>query len=112
MVFDIEMADTNNNDNMKNQQYIPCPTDTSGVELPTDLAELTEQMARNVHEVWAQTRIRQGWSYGPMRNDELLQHPCLVPYDDLPESEREYDRNTALETLKLIRSLGYKIEKE
>ncbi len=79
--------------------------------MPEDLAELTEQMARNVHEVWAQTRIRQGWSYGPTRNDDLKQHPCLVPYDDLPESEREYDRNTALETLKLIRSLGYKIEK-
>lgn len=79
--------------------------------MPESLAELTEQMARNVHEVWAQTRIRQGWSYGPMRNDELKQHPCLVPYDALPDSEREYDRHTALETLKLICSLGYKIEK-
>ncbi len=97
--------------NRKNQQYIPCPTDTSGIEMPEDLVELTEQMARNVHEVWARTRIGQGWSYGPTRNDDLKQHPCLVPYDDLPESEREYDRNTALETLKLIRSLGYKIEK-
>lgn len=96
---------------MKTQRYIPCPADTSGVELPESLAELTEQMARNVHEVWAQTRIREGWSYGPMRNDELKQHPCLVPYDVLPDSEREYDRHTALETLKLISSLGYKIER-
>ncbi len=97
---------------MKNRQYVPNPTDTSKVELPADLAELTEQMARNVHEVWAQTRIRQGWSYGATRNDELKQHPCLVPYEDLPDSEREYDRNTAVETLKFIRSLGYKIEKK
>lgn len=97
---------------MKNRKYVPCPADTSAVSLPEGLVELTEKMARNVHEVWAQTRIRQGWSYGPQRNDELKQHPCLVPYDELPESEREYDRNTALETLKLIRSLGYRIEKE
>lgn len=97
---------------MKNQQYVPCPTDTSGVELPAGLAELTEQMARNVHEVWAQTRIGQGWSYGATRNDELKQHPCLVPYDDLPDSEREYDRNTAVETLKLILGLGFEIRKK
>lgn len=97
---------------MKKQQYIPRPIDTSKVELPEELAVLTEQMARNVHDVWAQTRIQQGWSYGPTRNDALKQHPCLVPYDELPVEEREYDRNTALETLKLIRSLGFKIEKE
>lgn len=97
---------------MNYQEYIPCPADTSGVRLPEELAELTEQMARNVHEVWARTRISQGWSYGAERNDALKQHPCLVPYEELPESEREYDRNTAIETLKLIRSLGYRIEKE
>ncbi len=96
---------------MKNQKYIPCPVDTSRVELPEDLSELTELLARNVHEVWAQTRIRQGWSYGPQRDDKQKHHPCLVPYDDLPESEREYDRNTALETLRFILKAGYRIYK-
>lgn len=96
---------------MKNQKYIPCPADTSRVELPEDLSELTERMARNVHEVWAQTRIQQGWSYGPERDDRKKHHPCLVPYDELSESEREYDRKTALETLKFIVKAGYRIDK-
>ena len=76
--------------------YIPQPLDTSDIQLPIELNELVEQMAKNVHEVWAQTRIEQGWTYGAERNDTLKQHPCLVPYEDLPEEERVYDRNTAI----------------
>lgn len=91
--------------------YTPSPVDTSSIELSEDLLQLTEAMARNVHEVWAATRIAQGWTWGAERNDTLKHHPCLIPYDRLSEEEREYDRNTAVETLKLIRSLGYKIEK-
>lgn len=92
--------------------YIPQPVDTASVELPSELMPLTEQMARNVHEVWAQTRISQGWSYGPVRDDERKQHPCLVPYEDLPESEKVYDRNTAMETLRLILKLGFSVSKK
>lgn len=85
--------------------------DTEDVQLPEELNELVEQMAKNVHEVWAQTRIQQGWTYGPERNDALKHHPCLVPYEELPESEKEYDRNTSIETLKLICKLGFKISR-
>ena len=92
--------------------YVPQPMDTSDVRLPEELSVLIEQMAKNVHEVWAQTRMNQGWVYGKERNDALKQHPCLVAYEELPESEREYDRNTALETLKLICKLGFKISRE
>lgn len=63
-----------------------------------------------MHEVWAQTRISQGWSYGPVRNDELKQHPCLIPYEELPEEEKEYDRNTAIGTLKFIIHKGFMME--
>lgn len=91
--------------------YTPQPMDTEDVRLPEELNELVEQMAKNVHEVWAQTRIQQGWTWGPERNDALKHHPCLVPYEDLPESEREYDRNTSIETLKLICKLGFKISR-
>ena len=93
---------------MKN--YTPQPLDTSDVRLPTELEELVENMAKNVHEVWAQGRIEQGWTYGEERNDALKKHPCLVPYEDLPESEKEYDRNTAVSTLKLILKLGFTIQ--
>lgn len=92
--------------------YNPKPINTEGIELPEDLIELREKIAENVHDIWAKQRIEQGWSYGEVRNDELKQHPCLVPYDELPESEKEYDRNTAMETLKLIIKLNWKIEKK
>ena len=94
---------------MKN--YVPQPMDTSNVQLPKELDELVEQMSKNVHEVWAQSRMSQGWTYGEERNDTLKTHPCLVPYEDLPEVEKAYDRDTALGTLKLISALGFKITK-
>jgi hypothetical protein len=91
--------------------YTPKPVDLSDVNLPAELEPLIEQMAKNVHDVWAQSRISDGWRYGPERNDERKEHPCLVEYEQLPDSERAYDRNTAIGTLKLILKLGFKIEK-
>ena len=91
--------------------YIPKPVDTSAVHLPDDLIALTEQIAENVHDIWAQGRIADGWTYGEKRDDENKKTPCLVPYSKLSESEKEYDRNTAIETIKLIVALGYKNEK-
>lgn len=94
------------------KEYTPSPADTSGVVLPEGLEALVESLAENVHEVWAKSRMDQGWTYGPERNDALKQHPGLVPYADLPEAEKDYDRNTALGTLKLIVGLGYRIERQ
>ena len=73
--------------------------------------ELLEELAKNVHDQWAKGRISEGWTYGPERNDELKQTPCLVPYEQLPEIEKEYDRNTALQTIKFLLEKGYKITK-
>ena len=92
--------------------YIPQPEQTDDIILSTELNDLVEAMAKNVHEVWAESRILQGWTYGPERNDALKTHPCLVPYEDLPEVEKAYDRDTAVGTLKLICKLGFKITKE
>lgn len=92
--------------------YSPKPVNTDHIVLPDDLLQLTEQIAENVHDVWAVSRISEGWTFGPERNDELKETPCLVPYSELPEIEKEYDRNTALQTIKLILSLGYRISKE
>lgn len=102
----------NNNTEYKNgieQLPPPNPVDTSQVELSEDLLELTERMADNVHDVWAKTRIEQGWTYGLERNDAEKKHPCLVPYDQLPEEEKVYDRNTSLETLRFIVAEGFEI---
>ena len=96
---------------MKTENYIPQPIDTSDVELPEELKPLVEEMAKNVHEVWAETRIKQGWTYGEQRNDELKTHPCLVPYEELPEEEKVYDRNTSIDTLKFILKEGFTISK-
>lgn len=92
--------------------YIPKPIDTSKIELSSDLLELTELIAKNVHDVWAKERIRNGWTYGPSRDDKKKQTPCLVPYSELSESEKEYDRNTAMATIKLILSMGFEIQKK
>lgn len=90
--------------------YVPQPIDTKDIELPAELEELVEKMSKNVHEVWAETRLKQGWTYGEQRDDKKKTHPCLVPYEDLPEEEKEYDRNTSIGTLKLIMKLGFKIK--
>ncbi len=91
--------------------YTPKPIPTDQIRLPEELLELTEKIAENVHEVWAESRIREGWTYGEKRDDSKKETPCLVPYADLPEIEKEYDRKTAMETIKLILSLGYRLEK-
>lgn len=92
--------------------YTPKPIDTQNVILPEELLALTEKIAENVHDVWAAGRIAEGWIYGNVKNPEKKETPLLVPYQDLSESEKAYDRNTALETLKLIVKLGYVIEKQ
>ena len=95
----------------KKKDYIPQPVDTSSIDLPSEMQQLVEQVAKNVHEVWAQSRLSQGWTWGPKRSDELKTHPCLVPYEELSEVEKQYDRDTAVGTLKLIMQLGFKISK-
>jgi hypothetical protein len=89
--------------------YEPKPIDTSQVVLTRDLLELTELLAGNVHEVWAKQRMAEGWHYGPARSDASKEHPDLVPYDQLTEGEKDYDRHTAMEAIKVILALGYNI---
>lgn len=90
---------------------MPKPLDTSDIDLPRDLMPLLEAMSKNCHEVWAAQRISEGWTYGAYRNDAFKQTPCMVPYEDLPETEKVYDRATSLETLKFIKKSGYEIYK-
>lgn len=97
---------------MNKNNYTPHPIDTKSVELPKKLQALAEDIAKNVHEVWASGRIKNGWTYGDERNDAEKKHPCLVSYEELSEEEKEYDRNTSIETIKLILKLGFKITKD
>ena len=94
------------------QPYQPQPLDVGGVALDPSLDALVEALAKNVHDTWAKGRMGQGWTWGPERDDVGKKHPCLVPYENLPESERDYDRNTAMATIKMILKSGYVIEKE
>jgi len=93
-------------------RYVPAPRDTSAVRLDGEMSALTEDLAKNTHEVWAAQRVAEGWRYGPGRDEGRREHPGLVPYEDLPDSEKQYDRSTALETLRLILALGYRISRE
>jgi len=91
--------------------YEPQPIDTSSVSLTPEVLELRELLAENAHDHWALQRMADGWTHGPQRDDDRKRHPCLVPYEELPESEKDYDRNAAIETLKAILALGYRIER-
>lgn len=91
--------------------YKPNPIDTSGIEIPEYLKPLVEEIAKNVHEVWSKSRIEQGWVYGEVKDSVKKTTPCLVPYEELSEEEKDYDRHTALETIKVVMKLGYKIKK-
>lgn len=92
-------------------RYVPAPHDTSAIRLDGEMSALTEDLAKNTHEVWAAQRVAEGWRCGPQRDETRREHPGLVPYEDLPDSEKQYDRSTALETLRLILALGYRISR-
>jgi hypothetical protein len=89
--------------------FVPKPIDTSKVVLPCYLSELTEMLAKNTHDLWARKRMQEGWHYGPHRDDMRKTHPNLVPYSRLSNSEKELDRLTATEVLKVITALDYLI---
>lgn len=95
-----------------NNKYIPQPIDTSDVAVDEEIAEISERLAENTHEVWAKGRVDEGWVYGETLDRDKKVHPLLVPYSELPESEKDYDRRTSLETLKLLIKLGYSIIKK
>lgn len=93
-------------------EYDPEPINVDDITInDDDLNELWEAIAENLHDVWAKQRMKEGWTYGPERNDNLKQHQDLVPYCSLVESEKEYDRLMAQNTLKLVQKLGFVIKK-
>jgi RyR domain-containing protein len=92
--------------------YDPKTIDTSQVRLSPAVGELVERLARNNHDHWARKRIEEGWRCGPRRDDHLKEHPDLVPYEQLSESEKDYDRKTVIEAIKAIVALGYEIRKK
>lgn len=91
--------------------YVPKPLNTESIKLSEDLLELSERLAENTHDCWARQKMQDGWRYGPVQDHSEKLHPCLVPYDELTEDQKEYDRITSLETLKMICALGYRIER-
>lgn len=94
---------------MSAEDYTPKPIPTENVEIPESLRPLLEQLAENVHDLWAKQRIADGWTFGPARDDAAKKHPCLVRYSALPDSEKTYDREVAAGTVKAILALGYDI---
>jgi hypothetical protein len=89
--------------------YTPRPIPIGDVALPPELEALAERLAEHVHDLWAEARLAEGWTHGPRRDDAAKTHPGLVPYAELSEAEKAYDRRTALGTLRAILALGYRI---
>jgi len=95
---------------MPSDRYQPSPLDTAAVRLPDDVADVLERLARNAHEAWARERLADGWRWGPRRDEAAKLHPSLVPYEELPEEEKKYDRIAVGETLKALVALGFRIQ--
>ena len=90
-------------------QWLPAPVDTSSVDLGESESQLSEQLAAESHHIWARLRIDEGWRRGPRRDDFRKEDPHLVPYDELPEAEKERNRKTSQQTLRSIVALGFRI---
>lgn len=93
------------------EEYKPSPINVDSIPLDGELEELQEAIAENAHNIWAEARFHEGWTYGKDRNDVDKKHPDLIPYTALPDSEKEYDRIMALKTIKLVKRLGFDIVK-
>jgi hypothetical protein len=91
--------------------YIPKPEDTSDIVLSKEIMDMTEIIAKNTHENWAKNKIDEGWVYGECLDNEKRTHPCITEYENLSEDDKDYDRITAMETIKLLIKMGYKITK-
>ena len=91
--------------------YIPKPIDTSAIRLTDAQQALVEALAENVHDVWAEKRLQEGWRFGATRDDGARTHPCLVPYKDLPDSEKAYDRVLVEQVIKAAAALGFRIDR-
>jgi hypothetical protein len=94
---------------LPHDRYRPAPIPTSGVALPPELETLLEHLAEHVHDLWALGRMAENWRWGDRRCDDERTHPCLVPYSELSEAEKTYDRTTAKQTLLAVLALGYRI---
>ena len=91
------------------EKYVPHPIDTSKVIVPEEIKALAEILAKNTHEVWSKGKMEEGWIYGETVDNHLKTHPDLIPYEQLSEAKKDYDRRTSMEALKVILSKGYKI---
>jgi hypothetical protein len=89
--------------------YEPKPIPTQHIVLSEDILELVELLAENAHDIWAQERLRDGWTLGPERDDAERRHPCLVPYAELSERDRDYDRTMVTGSIQAMLALGYTI---
>ncbi len=69
-----------------------------------------EALARMEHERWKEELERAGWRHGPPPKDPVKKtHPCLVPYDQLPDGEKEKDRNTVREIPRFLAQVGFRV---
>jgi len=91
-------------------EYKPKPVDTSDVFVDEKILVISEQLAKNTHEVWAEGKLKEGWRYGKKLDADKKEHPSLIPYEELSEAQKDYDRHTAMETIKVLIKLGFSVK--
>lgn len=91
--------------------YRPRPIPTEHIVLSDEILQLVELLAENAHDIWAEERLLDGWTFGPERDDTERRHPCLIPYTQLAERDRDYDRQMVIGSIRAILALGFTISR-
>ena len=70
-----------------------------------------EQMAEMEHGRWNVERLRDGWRCGKPKDENLKRHPCIVPWSELPEDIKPFDRNAVKLFPAILVKAGYEIRR-
>ncbi|XP_075257500.1 ryanodine receptor 2-like isoform X3 [Convolutriloba macropyga] len=90
--------------------YKPAPYDIAIVQLGPVMSKLVELLAENTHNIWAEAKIARSWTHGAQDSASMKRTPLLTEYKNLDPVARKGVRNSAVEAIKLIVVLGYRIE--
>jgi hypothetical protein len=80
-------------------------------EKPWLTKEKLELLARMEHDRWMAHKIAQGWTYGPVKDDNRRLHPCLLSWEELAEEEKEKDRQAVRDIPELLSDASFEIYK-
>lgn len=77
------------------------------IQLPAYIENVRDKLAENLHEIWAASKIEQGWSYGEVRDDPRKKNPSINNFEKVPMTEKKYVITVSFETLRYMSKLVF-----